>query len=365
LEDIVLFRLLKRCALGILAFVVGGTIAGFAYRAYWQHEAAEALLISTANGIDERRFIQINGIEHWITIRGLDRNHPIIVFVHGGPAEIVSFMPSSTQAWESEFTVVHWDQRGAGHTYGRNAQPPIDLTLARMTDDGVEVVRWLTGYLGQPKVILVGHSWGSILGLHMVLARPDLFAAYVGTGQFVSWASQVEEQYAYSLDRARSDRDSRVLSALTELGAPPSSDMEAYQAFRALTRHHLAQADLDFASRQLTDLLLAPRVSLVGILHALRGARASVTALAPTLLSADIRNLGNEVPVPFIVVQGDSDRITPTSLTVDYFNGIEAPGKVLVLIEDAGHYAFVTHAEQFLEALVSSALPLARSASSP
>lgn len=356
-----MLKLVKKLAIGVLLLVVAGTIAGAGYRAYRQHQNAETLVITAANGIDEQRFVEVNGIEHWITIRGLDRSNPIIFFVHGGPAEIVSFVPTATRAWEREFTVVHWDQRGAGHTFGRNEKPPADLSLAQMTDDGVEIVRWLVEYLGQPQVILVGHSWGSILALHMIFARPDVFAVYVGTGQFVSWASQVEEQYAYSLARARADGDSEVLSALTEFDTPPSSDMEAYRAFRGLTRHHLAQADLEFASRQLTDLLVAPRVSLVGIWNALRGARASLTALAPALLSADLTSLGNEVPVPFVLVQGESDRITPTSLALDYFHSIEAPGKALVQIEYAGHYAFVTHAEQFREALVTGALPLARS----
>jgi pimeloyl-ACP methyl ester carboxylesterase len=277
----------------------------------------------------------------------------------------VSFVPGATRAFEQDFTVVHWDQRGAGRTYSRNPRPPAELTLAQMTDDGVKIVEWVTKHLGEPQVILLGHSWGSILGEHMVFARPDLFAAYVGTGQFVSWTAQARAQYAYALARARSDGDSDVLATLTAFGGPPSSDMTRYQEFRALTRRYLARADLDFGSRQAPDILTAPGVSLADVWNALQGARASIAALTPTLLSVDLTELGDEFPVPFVVIQGDEDRITPTSLAVEYFDRIDAPAKVLVKIPDAGHYAFVTHAHQFHDALVSRVLPLILRATPP
>ena len=179
-------KLVKKLALSMLGLLAAVIIAAASYRSYRQHQLAEALVVSSANGIDEQRFVEANGIEHWVTIRGVDRRNPIIFFVHGGPGEVVSFVPSATQAWEQDFTVVHWDQRGAGRTFSRNSRPPADLSLAQMTDDGIEIVQWVAQHLGQPQVILVGHSWGSILGEHMVFARPELFAAYVGTGQFAS-----------------------------------------------------------------------------------------------------------------------------------------------------------------------------------
>jgi pimeloyl-ACP methyl ester carboxylesterase len=352
-------KLIRKLALSGLVLVAAAIFAGTSYRWYRQHQLAETLVIASDNGIDEQRFVRANGIEQWVTIRGHDRRDPILFFVHGGPAEIVSFVPEATRPYEAAFTVVHWDQRGAGHTYGRNAKPPADLNLAQMTKDGVEIVRWVTRYLGQPKVILVGHSWGSILGEHMVFAAPDLFAAYVGTGQVVSWIPLVKTQYAYSLDRARNEGDSDLVAALTAFGGPPFSDVERYRQFRTLTRKHHARADRDLASRQLTGLLVAPRVAIVDVWNALRGARASMTALTPTLLDTDLEaDLGDDVPVPFILIQGDSDRISPTSLAAEYFDRVNAPAKALVRIPGAGHYAFITHANEFRDALVTKVLPM-------
>jgi pimeloyl-ACP methyl ester carboxylesterase len=351
--------LVKKLALGVLVLVAATVVAGASYRWYRQHQLAQKLVIASDHGIDEQHFVRANGIEQWITIRGIDRRKPILFFVHGGPAEILSFVPEATQPYEADFTVVHWDQRGAGRTYRRNPKPPADLDLAQMTRDGVEVVRWVTQHLGQPKVILVGHSWGSILGEHMVFAAPELFAAYVGTGQVVSWIPLVQAQYAYSLDRARTEGDSDLVGALTAFGGPPFSDVDRYRRFRTLTRRHLAQADLDLGSRQVTGLLTAPRVSILDVWNALQGARASIAALTSTLLGTDLEaDLGDEVPIPFIVIQGDNDRISPTSLAAEYFDRVDAPAKALVRIPGAGHYAFITHANEFRDVLMTKVLPL-------
>jgi pimeloyl-ACP methyl ester carboxylesterase len=355
-----MLRLAAKALIAVLALAIIAAIAGGAYRAYRRSGAEDALVISSPNGIDEGLFVEAGGIEHWITIRGLARDNPILFFVHGGPAEIISFVPAVTQDLESDFTVVHWDQRGAGNTYRRNPKPPAGLTLERMTADGVEIVEWLKRYLGPRDVVLVGHSWGTILGENIVFARPDLFAAYVGTGQFVSWARQVESQYHYSYARAEAENDSETLSTLRELGEPPYESLETYLAFRSATRDQLAQADRDFVARQAGELVFSPRVSLPDIWNALRAAGASIAELAPVLMSADLTELGYDFPIPFVLVQGSADRITPTALALDYAGRINAPAKAVVEIEDAGHYAFITHAAAFRAALMSEVLPMLR-----
>jgi proline iminopeptidase len=199
----------------------------------------------------------------------------------------------------------------------------------------------------------------------MIFTQPELFAAYVGTGQFVAWTDQVKTQHAYAVARARDEEHSDVLAALADFDGPPSQDIQRYLEFRALTRRYLAPADLEFGSQQPAGLLLAPRVSVGDIWNALQGARASLEDLTPALLSADLRQLGDDIPVPFVLLQGDSDRITPTSLAVKYFESVRAPSKVHVEISDAGHYAFVTHPNQFRESLVSKVLPLVAPSTQP
>lgn len=127
--------------------------------------------------IHEEMYVPIGGIPQWLTIKGEDRSNPVVLFLHGGPGDAWSpFADSMFAGWDKNFTLVQWDQRGAGRTYSKNG-PSIapTMTVDRMVGDGIEVAEFLTRHLHKKKIILVGGSWGSILGIYMIHARPKLF----------------------------------------------------------------------------------------------------------------------------------------------------------------------------------------------
>src|SRR4030095_15960117 len=137
--------------------------------------------ITTPNGIDQASYVEIGGIEQWITIRGEDKRNPVLLFLHGGPGDATNPWSYATfRPWLQAFTVVQWDQRGAGLTLGKNGPSSASaITIARMTQDGIELTELLRKTLQKEKVILVGHSWGSVLGILMVKARPELFHPFL------------------------------------------------------------------------------------------------------------------------------------------------------------------------------------------
>jgi len=141
-------------------------------------------------------YVPIGGIEQWIQIGGQAPSHPVLLYLHGGPGGTSVPAAAAWQPWEAHFTVVHWDQRGAGRTYRRNGAAGCGrLTLERMVQDGIEVAEFLIAHTGQPKIFLVGHSWGSALGIHLLKRRPELFSAYVGTGQLVRVPARTSSFY--------------------------------------------------------------------------------------------------------------------------------------------------------------------------
>src|SRR5262249_41689750 len=145
------------------------------------------------------------GIEQWVTIRGQDSHNPVILFLHGGPGLTWSpFAASAFGAWEKNFTLVQWDQRGAGRTYAKNG-PSIEstMTLDRMVQDGIEVAQYLRQHLGKEKIILFGASWGSVLGVEMIRRNPELFEAYIGEAQVVNVHASEAASYARVLQIAR------------------------------------------------------------------------------------------------------------------------------------------------------------------
>jgi len=177
-------RLIGVSLLGVAGILIVVAAAGLGFRAYRQHLAAETLAIRSPKGVQEGGFVDIGGIKQWIQIRGEDRDNPVLLFVHGGPGGSSWPMSSGWRPWEKHFTIVQWDQRGTGRTYGAAGDTLAPtMTLERMTQDGVELAEHLRTHLHKDRIVLVGHSWGSFLGIHMVKQRPDLFSAYVGTGQ--------------------------------------------------------------------------------------------------------------------------------------------------------------------------------------
>ncbi|WP_233713494.1 alpha/beta fold hydrolase [Lederbergia citri] len=149
-----------------------------------QRKNAKELQITTANSIVEGGYVKIGGIDQWITIRGENRNHPVLLLIHGGPASTYSIFSPLLRSWEKHFIVVQWDQRGAGTTFGKNGKDGSGaITFERLAKDGIEVAEYLRGKLGHQKIILIGSSAGSLIGIMMAKLRPDLFYAYVGTDQ--------------------------------------------------------------------------------------------------------------------------------------------------------------------------------------
>src|SRR5215204_3492153 len=160
--------------------------------------------ITSPDGIDEAKYVEVGGIQQWITIRGEDRNNPVLLFLHGGPGDATNpWGYAGFRLWLKHFTVVQWDQRGAGRTLGRNGSASAEaVTVNRLVQDGVELAALLARSLGRNKVVLVGHSWGSTLGVLMAKARPELFSVFVGTGQVADPAKNYAVAYDALLKKA-------------------------------------------------------------------------------------------------------------------------------------------------------------------
>jgi pimeloyl-ACP methyl ester carboxylesterase len=195
---------------------------------------AQDYAISTPNGIDEANYLQVGGIDQWVTIRGENRENPVVLVLHGGPGDTTNpYGHAAFRTWLNTYTVVQWDQRGAGKTLGRNGSgSAATLTIDRLVQDGVELADILRTSLRKDKIILLGHSWGSVLGVLMAKAKPDLFLAFVGTGQVGDPARSYQVAFDALLEKARASGDARALRELQEIGPPPYSDGRGYHVQR-------------------------------------------------------------------------------------------------------------------------------------
>jgi pimeloyl-ACP methyl ester carboxylesterase len=314
----------------------------------------------TAPGIDKGTFVPLGGLEQWVSIRGEDRSNPVLLVVHGGPGEAQWPQAEMYKPWQKTFTVVQWDQRGAGHTFGRYGTNTPDVTLDRISRDGVELAEYLCRQLGKKKIIVLGHSWGSIVATRMVQMRPDLFAAYVGTGQVTSWAAMVNTQYDLVLANARKDGDQ---AAVKELEAKRPDPANAQQYFSFSGKYHVRslwpqpdQAWLQHLRSQLPELQANnPEQSK----YLEEGMEFQGEHVLPDQLATNLPKTACAIETAYFVIQGQDDIVTPTQAAMDYFKCVKAPKKELVLIPNAGHFAFMTASKEFLDVLTLKVRPVA------
>jgi pimeloyl-ACP methyl ester carboxylesterase len=334
-------------------------MTGLSRRRFVQLAAGGSLFLSgramAAGGIDESGFVRIGGIDQWIAVQGRDRSNPVILYLNGGPAEAQSPFLKEFLPWQQDFTVVNWDQRGGGKTFGRNGASTPDMTLDRFVDDVIEIALHLRARLSQRKVILVGQSWGSILGVHAIKRRPDLFHAYVGTGQVVSITAAFTDLAAYARKMAIETGDTATSAELDKAAAVPDPLRRLGALRRASSKWVMSESDLPYV-RMIEDFKAhSPAGEAADWVN---GSRFSGRTVGMSMAAEDLRTMGLDMPIPFFVVQGKDDHITGFEPARAYVEEVRAPSKAFVPI-DGGHYACFTNAGAFVDVLRSRVRPLA------
>jgi pimeloyl-ACP methyl ester carboxylesterase len=348
---------MKLILLGLLAVPALLVGVGLAFRAYLQHANAKTMAIRTSNGIQEGMYVKIGGIDQWIQIRGQDRNNPVLLCLHGGPggswlASTPLFLP-----WEKEFTVVQWDQRGTGKTLETTGPSIADtMSVDRMTQDGIEVAEFLRNHLHKNKVILLGFSWGSLLGIHIAKQRPDLFYAYVGTGQISDMPKSLQMSYDYVLEKAQKANDAKSAKDLANIGPPPFDTMDKIGLFFQTLGKYECPSDQNLPRYALVE----PDLSLWDIYNSVRGfTQVPTLRVYNEMLSANLPSFATDFHIPIFFLQGNLDERAQPPLAKEYFDQINAPHKEFVLLDGAGHFAVWTMSNRFLRELVARVRPLA------
>jgi pimeloyl-ACP methyl ester carboxylesterase len=345
----------------VLLLIASVPTALFVYRNLRQAKAAAALRIENGRGVLEERFVRIGGIDQWISIRGEDRNNPVLLVIHGGPGSCYSIFTPHLRPWERHFTVVQWDQRGAGRTFTQmGSRGSGEISMKQLTSDAIEVAEYLRARLGQERLFLLASSIGSIIGVQVALSRPDMLYAYIGTDQNVGMVRGREENHRQLLDRLRAHGMTRGVRAVKRIGA--DATRWTRRDFETVAQWTMKSDPYGFRRtiKLLKDAVwFAPGWKLRDIRAFVKGMHFSLEQLLPEIVRYDAWAQGTHFECAVFIFQGENDLLTPTADARRYFAGIEAPVKTMELISDAGHFAMFLQPEQFLEKLLTYVLPLA------
>ena len=348
-------------------FAATGTAAGPAWSQAWT--AAKAIVaaqlrIVSPRGIQQQLLLPVYGTRQWISIQGRDRRNPILLVLHGGPGSPLMPVAWAFQSpWEDYFTVVEWAQRGTGKTYEANtpAQMAPGMTIAGMTHDAARVVQYLRHRFHKQKIFLLGHSWGTVLGVRLAQRHPNWFYAYIGVGQIVNERRGQHIAYEHVLHEARAHHNPVALRALEALAPYPGKRL-TLERLSVLNRWEMHYGALVYGRQQFhwyaRSWELSPLYTPKDFEAIAEGSRFSLRYLLGPLLRVNFDHV-THFGCPVIEFVGAHDYTTPASLTIQWFERLHAPSKRLVIFADSAHLIMQEQPGRFLVHLVEDALPYA------
>lgn len=324
----------------------------FATRAIFRNRYLKNHQIDTVIGIDESFTLNIGGIKQYFNVRGESTSNPLILFLHGGPGSpVIPIMHMYQSHWESFATVINWDQRNAGKTYYLNDSAEVynTLTLNQMIEDVYEVVEAMKERYQQNDLIIIGHSWGSILGTIYAKTYPDTILGYIGIGQMINAAEGDRLAVAEAIIKAQEKGASNDVETLSKLSNYSLADVEFdkknFHTMRRLTTKYLAP---NVRNVSLWQIFISPYYKLADLQFFLLDSFATQKPLLDIIaFDFDARELTTEYEIPIFYICGEQDWYTPTALVSEYYQTIQAPKKGFYVIEKAGHILMVDQATDF------------------
>lgn len=342
------------------------TAAGAAKKAEQRPSARSVIAASqvvTPGGIQELKAVEIGGIKQWISIRGNDRKNPLLLFLHGGPGSpMMAESWTFQRPWEDFFTVVQWDQRGGGKTFSdAGRHPDRSMTVERMQADAEELIQVLRRAYGQDKIFLLGHSWGSVLGVRIARHHPEWLYAYIGVGQAVNMRRNESVGYELTLQKARAERNTQAIRELESIAPYPEADGSVPIMKTVVERKWDVALGGMLYGRTSDDederRSVSPDYTDYDVQSASLGELTTVKALWPELTAASFDDV-DRLDTPIFIFAGAEDRTTPTSLAKEFFDRIQAPRKKFFEVAGAAHYPFLERPGEFLVTVVREIRPL-------
>jgi len=320
--------------------IAGLALAGVGAVSYLWFTPGRTPAIHRPNSIASLERIRIGEIDQYVLIRGEDNSHPVLLFLHGGPGMPAMYLAHAFQReLEKDFVVVQWDGRGAGKSYREDVSGT--LNTEQLVADTVELTNLLRVRFHHDRIYLVGHSWGTYLGMLAIARHPELFRAYVGIGQLARLSPIAEIQDKYIRESARRVGDQDTIQELEQKGA----EVRETLLFKFGGEIHNAKS---FAPLLLTGLA-APEYSLRDALDVPKGVSLYSRHFVYNSIPGELMDVITHVEIPVYFFTGRYDYTDPFSLTGEYFLEISAPAKHIVWFEESAHFPFYEEPAAFAQ----------------
>ncbi|MDQ0721022.1 L-proline amide hydrolase [Paenibacillus sp. W4I10] len=304
--------------------------------------------IKGENSISMLEQVEINGTGHEVMIRGVDWTNPILIFVHGGPGcSEIPYVRKYQKELEQYFTVVHYDQRGSGKSY-HFFEDYSNLTTDVLVDDLLALRDYVSKELGQEKVILIGHSFGTYIGMKAAAKAPTQFHAYIGIGQMANTLQSELESLEYTYEQAKQAGNAEDVKKLELIRSSIEQGKDLTP--RILLQKYGGAARLIHENRDyISGFLLNPEYNGLDMIRFYTGMFSSQDILLKEAFDQNLPDIVDHLEIPTYFVTGKYDYMTTANAARDYFDVLDAPIKDFVVFNESAHYPQFEEKEKFVK----------------
>ncbi|HHW47474.1 MAG TPA: alpha/beta hydrolase [Clostridiaceae bacterium] len=308
------------------------------------------------NSIAELKKLELNGRKQWISLRGWNKDAPVLLFLAGGPGGTqMAAVRHELAELEKHFVVVNWDQPGSGKSY--YAEKTENITAETYIQDGYALTEYLKERFSQEKIYLMGESWGSALGIFLVNKYPESYHAFIGTGQMVAFADTERMDYEKALEIAKSKGNTTVTKRLIANGKPPyyGKDMVWKSAvyLNYLGAYMAENPEIHNSGYNTLRDILSSEYGLLDKINFFRGIINTYNHVYQQLYTIDMRTDYTKLDVPVYFLLGRHDVNAPTVLAEEYVQALDAPDKRIVWFEHSGHSPWINEPVKFVKEVLS------------
>lgn len=281
--------------------------------------------------------VEINGSGHEIMIRGKNQNNPVIIFVHGGPGcSEIPYAKKYQDLLEENFTVVNYDQRASGKSY-HFFEDYSNLSSELLVDDLLALTDYISKRLGQKKVILIGHSYGTYIATQAASKAPEKYETYIGIGQMSDTVKSEKETLNYSINQAQKVGNTDDVTDLQKL-TENIKNGDTFTPRNYVAKYGGSVRLIDNPDGNNLDMLLSSEYNLLDVIRYNLGVSYSQNALLKEVLKNPLPTKVKKLEIPCYFVMGKYDYMTTRNEAKNYFDQIDANQKEFITFEKSAHY---------------------------
>lgn len=297
-------------------------------------------------------FIEINGCRQFLSIRSTDSDKPVLLYLHGGPGDAaLPLVCKYNTSLMEYFTVAIWEQRGTGKSY-YPFQNDEEVTISLILKDMHTIIEYLLNKYNQEKIYLVGHSWGSVLGLKFCLLYPEMIHEYIGCGQVVNMQKSSRIAYEYAMQGAISKEAAKVIKRLKSIDCSYSSANwlnDLLFVTGLVVRYEGSLYGHKNYNPFIKDFICSREYSLMDLIHRQKGSLQSIKHIWLELMEVNFEGI-TQIPVPITFVEGRHDYHVSSVLAKEYFDTITTP-KNFYWFENSCHFPQWTENKKFTQVM--------------